>query len=131
MWIRSGNVSSPPGSIDTSDPSVYFAGFSFGNNQRTNNQGLGSWMHADRSRYPSPLKPGMLEQSGQMGNFYVIELLQKKKPRVPDWISSPNRPSIPENRGIVQTLKGWTTPTIEFLKSHWTRNVSRKTNCSL
>ena len=35
------------------------------NNQ--NNSGLQWWMNADRSRYPSPIMPKMLDQTGQMG----------------------------------------------------------------
>ena len=41
---------------------------------------------------------------------------QTIQPRVPDRISSPDRPAIPENRGIIDTLKGWTTPSIDFMK---------------
>ena len=35
------------------------------NNQ--NNSGLAWWMQGDRSRYPSPIMPKMLDQTGQMG----------------------------------------------------------------
>ena len=35
------------------------------NNQ--NNSGLQWWMNANRNRYPSPMIPGMLDQTGQMG----------------------------------------------------------------
>ena len=42
-----------------------YANQNLGNNQ--NNSGIPWWMNADRSRYPSPMMPGMLDQTGQMG----------------------------------------------------------------
>ena len=43
------------------------------------------------------------------------------QPRVPQWISSPNRPSIPERTGILENFKNklstFTTPAMDFFKN--------------
>ena len=38
-------------------------------NTSPNNSGLAWWMNADRSRYPSPMMPEMLDQTGEMGAY--------------------------------------------------------------
>ena len=88
-----------------------------------NNSGLEWWMNADRGRYPSPMMPGMLDQTGQMGasNYRAPEITQ---PRVPEWISDPNRPAMPQDEGwvdktwtgIKNTGKKFTTPMLAMMK---------------
>tara|TARA_R110000824_G_scaffold114112_1_gene264381 strand:- start:92 stop:1396 length:1305 start_codon:yes stop_codon:yes gene_type:complete len=91
------------------------------NNQ--NNSGLAWWMNADRGRYPSPMMPGMLDQTGEMGAYTNTPRTPEGIPFHPDqgnrgrW----SQQNVPDETGIMENLKnklsGFTTPTIEFLKS--------------
>jgi hypothetical protein len=95
------------------------------NNQDTNplpntqnNSGLAWWMNADRSRYPSPMMPPMLDPTGQMGasNYRApqgipFDPAQGNRGR---W----SQQNVPDERtGIMETIKGWTSPAISFLKA--------------
>ena len=86
------------------------------NNQ--NNSGLQWWMNADRSRYPSPMMPGMLDQTGEMGasNYQDLGNATVDESRIPGRIQE----ELPTNLGIMANFKnklsGFTTPAMDFMK---------------
>jgi|TARA_R110000822_G_scaffold35996_3_gene101499 hypothetical protein len=96
------------------------------NNQLPNNQnnsGLAWYQNADRSRYrnPNPMMPGMLDQTGQMGasNYQAPNTLD------PNWqhqlrLQGMQQNAPEESTGILENfknkLKGFTTPTMAFMK---------------
>jgi len=95
------------------------ANYQFGDNRNLNyNQSLTDWGSPMGDVPDAPRMPPMLDQTGQMGasNYRAPQITQ---PRVPDWISSPHRPALPERTGIdtlKETIKGWTTPTMDLMK---------------
>jgi len=67
-WYDAQNMGSAFPLLDYgSNKLANYANQNLGNNQNQNNSGLSWWMNQDRSRYPSPLMPEMLDQTGQMG----------------------------------------------------------------
>ena len=74
-------------------------------NNPYNNYGLGNLQQSRQLMAPDE---GLM---GQLGNQPVVD-----ERRIPDRITSPNRPSIPGDKGIMQTIKGWTTPALSLLK---------------
>ena len=101
--------------------------FSNWNNQNINNQnnsGLAWWMNADRSRYPSPVMPGMLDQTGQMGASNY-----RGPQGIPFHPSQGNRgrwsqANVPDERGFLgkawdtaqDKISGFTTPIMGAMK---------------
>ena len=95
------------------------------NNQLPNNQnnsGLAWYQNADRSRYRNPIEmPGMLDQTGQMGasNYQAPNTLDS------NWqhqlrLQGMQQNAPEESTGILENfknkLKGFTTPTMAFMK---------------
>ena len=79
------------------------------NNQNTDNQGLGWWMNNDRSRYPSPMMPGMLDQTGQMGASNY-----RGPQGIPFDAAQGNIPYAPEEKTGI--FSKFTTPVMSALK---------------
>jgi len=91
------------------------------NNQ--NNSGLQWWMNADRSRYPSPMMPGMLDQTGQMGaSNYRAPQLNTLDPNwqneLAGYGSTMDRGNINNTflSNLKQKAKGFTTPIMGLVK---------------
>jgi len=86
-----------------------------------NNSGLAWWMNADRSRYSSPMMPGMLDQTGEMGAYTNIPQYRSETEKFKTRFDPTEIQAAPESTGIFENLKnklkGFTTPTMEFLKA--------------
>ena len=80
-------------------------------NLNTNQDNSPWWMNANRSRYPSPIMPPMLDQTGQMGaSNYQAPPPATVYPQGDDldanWANE-SMVQAPEKTGILQNIKNW------------------------
>ena len=65
-----------------------------------NNSGLAWWMNANQGRYPSPVMPGMLDQTGQMGAYTNTPQYRSETEKFKTRFDPTELQAAPENKGF-------------------------------